>query len=130
NYSNDGKLIEPTKFLAEILEAHRLPTQIVTIPEEDIFEFSQLQFSELAPQIEESEESFITNILSKFVMNVTALNAYMNCPLGFYYKNLLRIPAGKNENTEFGSAVHHAVEKLFTRMKANPEERFPSVEEM
>ena len=50
-------------------------------------------------------------------MNVTALNNYLNCPLGFYYKNLIRIPSGKNEATEFGSAIHYALEKLFRKMQ-------------
>ena len=30
-------------------------------------------------------------------MNVTALNNYLKCPLEFYFKNLVRIPSGKNE---------------------------------
>ena len=63
-------------------------------------------------------------------MNVTALNSYLNCPLGFYYRNLIRIPSGKSEATEFGSAVHHALEKLFTKMQQAKTERFPSEEEM
>ncbi|MBX2939063.1 MAG: ATP-dependent helicase [Ferruginibacter sp.] len=130
NYRNDGKLLEPTMFLAEILEKHALPTQTVTLSDEEILEYNHLQFSELAPEIEKTEEAFVSQILSKFVMNVTALNAYLKCPLGFYYRNLLRIPSGKNENTEFGSAVHYAVEKLFTKMKAHPGEQFPSSDEM
>lgn len=130
NYRNDGKLLEPTMFLAEIQEQHALPKHTVTLRDEALLEYSQLQFAELAPEIEKSEEAFVTQILSKFVMNVTALNAYLKCPLGFYYRNLLRIPSGKNENTEFGSAVHHAVEKLFTKMKSSPNEQFPPAEEM
>ncbi len=52
-------------------------------------------------------------------MNVTALNNYLKCPLEFYFKNLIRIPSPKNENTEFGSAVHDALEKLFRNMQDN-----------
>jgi DNA helicase-2/ATP-dependent DNA helicase PcrA len=130
SYNNEGKALESTMFLAEILESHTLPVHSVTFSNEDILEFSHLQFTEMAPQIEQTEEAFVTQILSKFVMNVTALNAYLKCPLGFYYRNLLRIPSGKNENTEFGSAVHYAVEKLFTKMQASGSETFPQVEEM
>ena len=50
-------------------------------------------------------------------MNVTALNNYLKCPLEFYFKNLIRIPSPKNEATEFGSAVHYALEKLFRKMQ-------------
>jgi DNA helicase-2/ATP-dependent DNA helicase PcrA len=61
-------------------------------------------------------------------MNVTALNNYLKCPLEFYFKNLIRIPSPKNEATEFGSAVHHALEKLFNKMKDNGNTSFPSKE--
>ncbi|MFM2359192.1 MAG: hypothetical protein RLY16_1185, partial [Bacteroidota bacterium] len=71
------------------------------------------QYQPQAPEIDSTEADFVTNALSKFVMNVTALNNYLDCPLGFYYKNLIRIPTGKSEATEFGSAIHHALEKLF-----------------
>ena len=52
-------------------------------------------------------------------VNVTALNNYLKCPLEFYYKNLIRIPSPKNENTEFGSSVHYALEQLFRNMQDN-----------
>jgi DNA helicase-2/ATP-dependent DNA helicase PcrA len=57
------------------------------------------------------------------------LNNYLRCPLEFYFKNLVRIPSGKNEATEFGSAVHYALEQLFRKMKEDPEEKFPDVNE-
>ena len=62
-------------------------------------------------------------------MNVTALNNYLKCPLEFYFKNLIRIPSPKNEATEFGSAVHYALEQLFRKMQDGGKEQFPSKEE-
>ena len=129
-YKNDGKEMEPSMFIAEILEQHSLPIQRVALSEEDMMAFQQLQFTALAPEIEKSEEDFISALLDKFTMNVTALSAYLDCPLGFYYKNLIRIPAGKSETLEFGSAIHHALEKLFTKMLANDTKTFPPKEEM
>ena len=61
-------------------------------------------------------------------MNVTALNNYLKCPLEFYFKNLIRIPSPKNEATEFGSSVHHALEQLFKKMQEN-KNVFPPKEE-
>jgi DNA helicase-2/ATP-dependent DNA helicase PcrA len=71
----------------------------------------------------------VAPLLEKFVMNVTALNNYLKCPLEFYYRNLVRIPSPKNEAIEFGSAVHHALEKLFSKMQQSGNERFPSLTE-
>ena len=49
-------------------------------------------------------------------MNVTALSAYLNCPLEFYYKNLIRIPQAKMRLLSLGAA-HYALEKLFKKMQ-------------
>jgi DNA helicase-2/ATP-dependent DNA helicase PcrA len=73
--------------------------------------------TEHLPEIEKVEEEFVNRMLERFVMNVTALNNYLKCPLEFYFKNLIRIPSPKNEATEFGSAVHHALECLFRKMQ-------------
>ncbi len=116
---NDGKEMEPSMFLAEIQHVHPVKTEIAEITEEEKFNFRMLQFAAQAPEIAHAEDDFIDGLLAKFVMNVTALNNYLHCPLQFYYNNLLRIPSGKNEATAFGSAVHHALEHLFRNVMLN-----------
>jgi len=130
-FRDDGKELEPSVFIAEILQDHQLPFEKVTIPAEEQAAFDALPFADaIAPEIQADENEFIGRMLDKFVMNVTALNNYLKCPLEFYYRNLLRIPSPKNEATEFGSAVHFALQRLFEKMKAHPSERFPGVEEV
>ena len=123
-----GKGKEPSMFVAEIQAAHGIATEAVEIDEPVKFDFNMLQLSAQKPEISKDEQDFIIPILDKFVMNVTALNNYLNCPLAFYYRNLIRIPSGKNEATEFGSAVHEALEKLFKKMQENPDNIFPTKE--
>ncbi len=129
-FRNDGKEMEPSMFIAEILEEHQLAIEKINLTVEQLTDFEVLQFTEQAPEIEKAEEDFITALLEKFAMNVTALNNYLKCPLQFYYQNLIRIPSGKNEATEFGSAIHHALEKLFRKMQDSGKELFPPKEEM
>ncbi len=127
-YKNDGKELEPSMFIAEILQQHNLPLEEPILTPEEIYEFEILQFTHQAPEIEHAEDDFIDGLLSKFVMNVTALSNYLKCPLQFYYQNLIRIPSGKSEATEFGSAIHYALEKLFRKMQET--EKFPTPTEM
>ena len=110
------KEVEHTMFIPEMIQASTL--QIEHAVEEDaITEFTFLEMSNTAkPIIEKMEEDIISRNLERFSMNVTALNAYLNCPIGFYYKNLIRIPSPKNENTEFGSAVHFTLDQFFKKM--------------
>ncbi len=124
-FKTDGRELEPSMFIAEILEHHDIPVEKVFVGDDVQAEFQALSLSRnAAPEIGELEDGFIAERLSAFVMNLTALNNYLKCPLEFYFKNLVRIPAPKNENTEFGSAVHHAIEQFFRKMKANGEQ-FP-----
>ena len=117
-FKNDGKEIEPSMFIAEIQEQFpNLKSEQAKISTEDVVAFQTLQFTEAAPEIEKMEEEYIGRLLEKFVMNVTALNNYLKCPLEFYFKNLIRIPSPKNEATEFGSSVHYALEQLFKNIK-------------
>jgi len=130
-YRQDGKELEPSLFIAEIRDQHPLPIELVALSGETLAEFDALPFTEtIAPEIEQAEEGFISRMLEKFVMSVTALNNYLKCPLEFYYKNLVRIPSPKNEATEFGSSVHFALQRLFEKMKAHAEELFPTKEEL
>lgn len=129
-YSNDAKGLEPSMFIAEIQEIHNLPVENVQILPEEMAAFNLLQFTAQAPEIGHDEDDFIEGLLAKFEMNVTALNNYLKCPLQFYYNNLIRIPSGKNEATEFGSAVHYAIEKLFKKMQDGGQEKFGSKDDM
>ncbi|MEJ7611396.1 MAG: ATP-dependent DNA helicase [Ferruginibacter sp.] len=128
--NHEGKPLEPTVFIAEIQQVHDLAPIPSPVSEDDMTDFIVLQFTAQAPEIEHAEEDFVDGLLSKFSMNVTALNNYLKCPLQFYYANLIRIPSGKNENTTFGSAVHHALEKMFTKMQQGGKEKFNEKEDV
>ena len=128
-FKSDGKEIEPSMFIAEIKEEHDLPIEKVVIDATVMSEFTALDFGiGASPEIAKLEDDLIGPILDKFVMNVTALNSYLKCPLGFYYNNFIRIPSAKNEATEFGSAVHYALQLLFDKMVNDTQKKFPSVD--
>ena len=127
NHKEDGKEIEPTMFLEEIRSAHTLTEENKELDENTLASFSLVQFTKIiSPTIERMDADIVDRALEKFSMNVTALNNYLSCPLEFYYKNLIRIPSPKNETLEFGSAIHHALECFFTKMKDDLSKNFPS----
>ncbi|HEU4472037.1 MAG TPA: ATP-dependent DNA helicase [Flavisolibacter sp.] len=129
NHTNEGKSLEPSVFLTEILDSHPLPSNNAVVYGEAAAEFQSLQFAaRTAPEIAHLDDELVDRVVNGFVMNATALNNYLRCPLGFYYQNIVRIPSPKNEAAEFGSAVHHALEKLFEKMRNSPSNIFPSVD--
>ncbi len=126
-FRNNGKEAEPSLFIEEIRSGFDLPVEKMVLSAQQLSEFQFLLLKGgLPPEMERVEADFIDRVLEKFQMNVTALNNYLHCPLEFYFKNLIRIPSPKNENTEFGSAVHDALEKLFRHMQDN-DNRFPEL---
>lgn len=129
NFKIDGKPLEPSMFTAEIQEVYELTLNKEVLSKDIISEFAILQYQEsIVPQIEKIEANFIERVLEKFVMNVTALNNYLKCPLQFYFNNLVRVPSGKSESTEFGSAVHYALQKFFQLMQDN--NQFPTKQQL
>jgi DNA helicase-2/ATP-dependent DNA helicase PcrA len=118
NYTNEGKQLEPSMFLAEIQEEHRLPRELVVIDDDLTAAFGALHFEKtIAPEVAHLDDELVDRLVNGFVMSATALNSYLRCPLGFYYQHIVRIPSPRNEAMEFGSAIHYALEKLFVKMK-------------
>ena len=128
-FKEDGKEMETSMFIEELKSNHPFTEEQVVLDEEEIATFNLVRLlSTHEPVIDKMDSDIIDKALDKFTMNVTALNNYLNCPLEFYYRNLIRIPSPKNETLEFGSAVHHALEMMFNRMKEHPNKDFPKKE--
>jgi DNA helicase-2/ATP-dependent DNA helicase PcrA len=126
-FLKNGKEAEPSVFIEELRADFEFPLEKPILTNADLSEFQFLLLQgEPPPEMERVEMDFINRVLEKFQMNVTALNNYLKCPLEFYFRNLIRIPSPKNENTEFGSAVHKALEQLFRYMQEH-ENRFPEI---
>lgn len=128
NFSDDGKNIEPSMFIEEIKQNNALEFKSIQVSNEALNEFAFMHFTKnKAPEIHKIEDDLTSRILEKFTMNVTALNSYLDCPLKFYYNNLVQIPTAKNESMVFGSAVHYALEQLFKKMQ-DQNNQFPTLE--
>ena len=128
-YKEDGKEMEASMFIEELKANHPFAEEQVILTEDEIATFNLVRLlSSHEPVIDKMDSDIIDKALDKFTMNVTALNNYLNCPLEFYYRNLIRIPSPKNETLEFGSGVHYALEMMFSRMKDHPTKDFPKQE--
>ena len=102
--------------------------EFVEVPTADLEAFFVLQFSadeRINPGL--IDGPYIDHLLEKYSLSVTHLNNYLDCPLKFYFNNLIRVPSGKNDTMTFGSAVHWALNKLFRALPDNNQE-FHSIE--
>jgi DNA helicase-2/ATP-dependent DNA helicase PcrA len=128
SYSNanaEGKDLEKSRFVAELLEAE-VPAKNIVLPEESLLEFSQMMFAEgMITDLELVDSKYMDMLLENYSLSVTHLNNYLKCPLSFYFQNLLRVPSAKNEYMAFGSAVHFALEQQFKKMGESGNREFP-----
>lgn len=125
NFDLNDKDTERSKFVYEIFgtEARALKPSIT---KGELFQFeSLLKEDDTTIAIQQLEKEYVNRQLANFEMNVSALNNYLDCPLHFYFNNILRMPSGVSETMTFGSAVHHGLEHFFRDMKSNNSE-FPS----
>ncbi len=130
--SKDGgdKVIERSAFVGELIEGTGIIEKKEFADENTVSEYLQLQYSSKSvPEIELIDKSYIDAILEKYSLSVTNLNNYLECPIKFYYMNVIRIPAAMSESMVFGSAVHYTLQALFEKMKTN-NNIFPSKETM
>ncbi len=124
---NEGRELMPSAFVEDIRLALDLESEQVILDEDTRFKFQSLRFGLIRkPVLKQAEKDYIDGILSSFVMNVTALNNYLDCPLKFYYNTLVKVPGAKSEHAAFGSAVHAALKQFYDNSKM--QSPYPSLE--
>lgn len=129
--TTDGKERTPSRFITEVAESTLLNPTTHQVSHEWLSQYALLSLLEpSAPAITETEKTYIDEVLKNYKLSVTHLNKYLECPLTFYYENILRIPTARSANMGFGSAIHAALEKLFKNLAANPQRTFEPVEKL
>ncbi len=127
---NKNKVLERSAFVGEIIEGSGINETKEKAEESTVTEYLEMQYTAKAsPQIELVDKSYLDSLLQNYSLSVTHLNNYLDCPVKFYYQNLIRVPAAKGESMAFGSAVHSTLQALFEKMRAN-NNNFPPKEVM
>lgn len=124
-----GKDQEASQFIGEILADTHLVVQHPKVSPDDMAEFIATQFSEtIKPKVQLIDKNYIDQLLQNYTLSVTHLSNYLDCPLKFYFQNLIRVPSGKSPAATFGQAVHWALNRAFRALKDNNDE-FPLTHE-
>jgi DNA helicase-2/ATP-dependent DNA helicase PcrA len=115
-----GKEYIPSIFLEEVPVEYRDGVGEVALDSATINTLEKLTVQPLPTNQTSALRDWLQNILQHYVMSVTHLNAYLECPRKFYFRHLLRVPIVKDKYLAFGTAVHSALYDLFTgKMKPN-----------
>jgi len=119
------KPLSRTRFIDELSEAHPELIEARTFEEKDE---GILQWMQSAYQIETRDAAaypifrapFIHEYLQHYVLSVTHLSNYLECPTAFFFQHVLRVPAAKNKFMSYGTAIHNAIEDIQHMLLEDP----------
>lgn len=114
----DGKPLETTRFIAEIEDFIHSSTQNVAPNDVLAAQFDLLSEAPM-PKIPYLEEEILETLLKNFRLSITSLNSFLQCPLGFYYEYILKIPRASSEAATFGTVMHVTLHRYFEDMLRN-----------
>ena len=124
--NNNGKILRRTQFLDEILATYPINIQEKTVSQATLLSAYQTILSERKePQIEPIQKAVVDELLVDFKLSISSLNAYLRCPLSFYYEKVLKVPSVTSEAAAYGLAIHHALMVLFEKMKRSENKKYP-----
>lgn len=118
-----GKPLQASLFVEELLESGACQVNRAEIPTEKLTEMTALELQEILVPAQDS--AAIAALLEGFTLSITALNRFLYCPLAFYYEQVLKAPVLVSEAAHCGIAMHHALQRLFEKMKSDKQKRFP-----
>lgn len=71
-----------------------------------------------ASPLAQLDAAWIRSLQDSFAVSASALEDWIDCPVGFFFTRLVRIPVAPNEPIVLGNAVHAAMERLYRLLNA------------
>ncbi len=112
---------ESSRFVQEVLDGGVVTALNKELNEEDFALYCMDLMTPLEVRVPLVDYNLIDRVLENFVLSVSALNLYLECPRKFYFDYILRIPSARKAFFGFGKAIHSALEQFFTWNVENQE---------
>ncbi|MDQ3244733.1 MAG: ATP-dependent helicase, partial [bacterium] len=113
---NDGREHEESQFVREVDLDSRV--------EEKMKDFEVKNIDKLATFLDSNrgsssifEPSYLRQLFFDRGLNVSALNNYLDCPIKYLYRNLIRIPDLSSPSQQFGNVIDRALNNFFLKSK-------------
>jgi DNA helicase II / ATP-dependent DNA helicase PcrA len=124
----DSATLQRSVFVSNILDRYKVEVAIVNLESAILSDYTISILQKPTIDGHMLENNYLEKILENYKLSATHLNKFLKCPLAFYYENILRVPSARNDSMGFGSAVHHALDKLFKALKTE-NDHFPAPNE-
>lgn len=113
--NDDGAKLEAVEFIDEIMENDDVAIRQCKAVDEDIVnDYVMNELLITRKEVELLDHNRIDEVMNGYVLSVTDLTKYLECPLTFYFEKILKVPTARFPHAGYGSAVHSALEKFFS----------------
>ncbi len=113
---DDGKGMTPSLYVSEIEKKDPQVRKIKTTTDENAQgEYLAAFMSGEQRARLHTDTAEIRDRVKNYVLNVSALNTYIECPVRFYYEKILQIPATEATPLLFGTCLHDALQVFFRK---------------
>lgn len=129
NQDNNGKGLERTAFIDEIIDTATFSIQKKELPAAQLVEAQTLLLLESEFKIPLENAEILNSLLEGFTLSVSSMNKYLRCPLNFYYENVLKVPVVASDAANYGTAMHNALQRGFEKMLLSKRKIFPAAAE-
>ncbi|HMN90124.1 MAG TPA: ATP-dependent DNA helicase [Saprospiraceae bacterium] len=125
---NAGKPLQRAVFIDEVTTGSGISVVQRQLPEDTMVTAHLLNLSAGSPPtIDLPGSQVITELLEGFVLSISVLNRYLDCPLSFYFEHVLRAPVLPSESASYGLAMHQALRRFFEKMLLSKNKSFPEI---
>lgn len=129
-YGINGDLLTRTQFIDEIETSDTVAIKKRHLKDDQLTDIKHIMLKEAIPPTLTSPltTAELNSLLEGFTLSATALCKFLDCPLSFYFENILRVPSVSSVAAAFGTAIHHALKRVFDFLKEKENDDFPATD--
>ncbi len=110
----DGKPALPSQFIDEILPQHKIVKE-KPIDEEEYQASITKGYANTAESVSSPliTPDYVMSRLYDRGISATAVNNYLECPIRYFYLNIVGLPSAQSRSQRYGSAIHATLKDVF-----------------
>jgi DNA helicase II / ATP-dependent DNA helicase PcrA len=113
---DDSKGLLPSLYLSELETNHPEVLRGQAADDKELLAAYQVAYMSGEQRADlHKDDEVIRERVKNYILNVSALNTYLECPLRFYYEKILVVPSSEAAPLLFGTGLHDALNRYFRK---------------
>jgi DNA helicase II / ATP-dependent DNA helicase PcrA len=113
--NNSEKANQQSIFIDELLASNTVDFVEKVVSKSIVQRISALSLSNQSIVLPAVKLGIIEKKLENFVLSASSLITYLDCPLSFYFENILNVPSQSSEFASYGNVLHKTLQNFFNK---------------